>query len=659
MIASIDVGASLTKAAVLAEPGSPPAAVLVEGVPEWPTVLVLKRDRSLETGVAARNRGAGRTFRDRYHTGLKQMINRAGALDPLHREIHFGSGDTQPLVRGVATVLAHALKTIRGLHGDVDHLVLTHPVLWTDREKAVLAEAAVAAGCPDVGLVTEAEAAGARAAERQSGLDAFAVLDFGASTFDFAALRASGGDAPRPLCQAGRLIGGDDFDAAVLAIVRDRAGERERRVLNELAARDPELLRAEAELVKRALSDGEEAHFAVQGLDIVVEQDDFIDAIEPLVLTCTTVVSEALAALGPRAPGTIVLSGGTARVPSVREEVRRLAHTCGAELVDLTGTAEGGPVVLGALRCARPGAGRLPSAARPFTLAPAGHRAGGEPRDVAGTRGGVLELSEDGRVRVGAGPSGLPGRPLPPIRRVRSALLSDHVALASDSPAFIVGEIDPQGSFREDLVLGRLAATPARPDGTTAMAFEGSLLAWTQQDGEGVLHDLGTGRWRRLDPGGPVRSLAFCGGTRLAARLPGKVVLLDVATLDTVTVLGLPEDAALAVDPRRPVLYTAHDGELVGRREEGGELEPVWARPLPAGGPLAWTATGTEDAVIAYDRHDAVYRAVEVRTGEQIALRDAIAMARPSALYPSSEPGVVYARAGGSLHRLRLHGAPA
>ncbi|SNS00939.1 hypothetical protein [Actinomadura mexicana] len=82
MIASIDVGASLTKAAVITEPGAPPAAVRVEGVPEWPTVLVLKRDRSLETGVAARNRGAGRTFRDRYHTGLKQMINRAGALDP-------------------------------------------------------------------------------------------------------------------------------------------------------------------------------------------------------------------------------------------------------------------------------------------------------------------------------------------------------------------------------------------------------------------------------------------------------------------------------------------------------------------------------------------------------------------------------------------------
>ncbi|MEU0687393.1 Hsp70 family protein [Streptomyces uncialis] len=665
MIVSVDVGASTTKAAVLAEGGPDAVTVRSQGLPEWPTALMLGRDGTLITGTAAANLRDAAPYKGRYLRDLKQQINLAARTEPLHREVHFPSGDTQPLVRGVAAVLAHTLRAVTEQYGDPARLVLTHPVLWTDTEQVVLTEAATAAGHPSARLVSEAEAVGLHAVRRLTGDGPFAVLDFGASTFDFALLDRRGDGPPEVVYETGRLIGGDDFDTRVLQLVRDSATADERRVIDELASTRPELLRQEAEEVKRALTVRHEAGFGVWDLDIEVHRADFTDAIDPLVTTCVAAAAEALSALDGTRPRAIVLSGGAARVPQVREHVAGLAASLGAELVDLVDGVDGSPVALGATRApARSRTGRTPRPARPFTVDPTGVELGHPEAPVVGVLGGVLELRPEREVRgwpgTGLGDAGQGGAigtdgPTMPVSRIAGDPASTRVVLASPSPAFLVTTVDGTGDLGRSVVFGRLATARGVPGSTvSALACRGLLVAWVETDGRGTIVDTLSWHWRTFPLPELVSELSFTDKPWLIARLPDRLLLFDVLTLRRRAELDLPDSAALAVEPRHGTVCVAYEDEVVAYRTGTGSFEVRWRRPLRSRGAIAFTHTGDEAAVVAFDTTARVYRALHADTGDQLGLRDAIGLDRPDALHPSPDRGVVYARAGTGLDRLRL-----
>ncbi|MCX4658782.1 Hsp70 family protein [Streptomyces uncialis] len=663
MIVSVDVGASTTKSAVLAEGTADAVTVRLQGLPEWPTALMLGRDGTLITGTAAANLRDAAPYKGRYLWGLKQQINLAARTEPLHREVHFPSGDTQPLVRGVAAVLTHTLRAVTEQYGAPTRLVLTHPVLWTDAEQVVLTEAATAAGHPSAGLVSEAEAVGLHAVRRLPGDGPFAVLDFGASTFDFALLDRRGDGSPEVVYETGRLIGGDDFDTRVLQLVRDSATAEERRVLDELTATRPELLRQEAEEVKRALTVRDEAGFGVWDLDIEVQRADFADAIDPLVTTCVAAAREALSALDGTRPRAIVLSGGAARVPQVREHVAGLAASLGAELIDLVDGVDGSPVALGATRApARSRTGRAPRPARPFTVDPAVLELGHPDTSVVGVLGGVLALRPERELRGwqlpaygDAAQGGAPDGPTMPVSRIAGDPASTRVVLASPSPAFLVTTVDGTGGLGRSVVFGRLATARGAAGSTvSALACRGLLIAWVETDGRGTIVDTLSWHWRTFPLPELVNELSFTDKPWLIARLPDRLLLFDVLTLRRRAELGLPDSAALAVEPRHGTVCVAYEDEVVAYRTGTGCFEVRWRRPLRSHGAIAFTHTGDEAAVVVFDSTAQVYRALHADTGDQLGLRDAIGLDRPEALHPSPDRGVVYARAGAGLDRLRL-----
>ncbi|MFI6528892.1 Hsp70 family protein [Streptomyces uncialis] len=663
MIVSVDVGASTTKSAVLAEGTADAVTVRLQGLPEWPTALMLGRDGTLITGTAAANLRDAAPYKGRYLWGLKQQINLAARTEPLHREVHFPSGDTQPLVRGVAAVLTHTLRAVTEQYGAPTRLVLTHPVLWTEAEQVVLTEAATAAGHPSAGLVSEAEAVGLHAVRRLPGDGPFAVLDFGASTFDFALLDRRGDGSPEVVYETGRLIGGDDFDTRVLQLVRDSATAEERRVLDELAATRPELLRQEAEEVKRALTVRDEAGFGVWDLDIEVQRADFADAIDPLVTTCVAAAREALSALDGTRPRAIVLSGGAARVPQVREHVAGLAASLGAELIDLVDGVDGSPVALGATRApARSRTGRAPRPARPFTVDPAVLELGHPDTSVVGVLGGVLALRPERELRGwqlpaygDAAQGGAPDGPTMPVSRIAGDPASTRVVLASPSPAFLVTTVDGTGGLGRSVVFGRLATARGAAGSTvSALACRGLLIAWVETDGRGTIVDTLSWHWRTFPLPELVNELSFTDKPWLIARLPDRLLLFDVLTLRRRAELDLPDSAALAVEPRHGTVCVAYEDEVVAYRTGTGCFEVRWRRPLRSHGAIAFTHTGDEAAVVVFDSTAQVYRALHADTGDQLGLRDAIGLDRPEALHPSPDRGVVYARAGAGLDRLRL-----
>ncbi|MFE3476295.1 Hsp70 family protein [Streptomyces bacillaris] len=682
MLLSIDIGASLTKAAVLPDGADAAVAVREVGRAEWPTGLLLHPDGSMTTGQQAVNFRKAHRFRGRYRTGLKQQVNLVGGVEPVHREVLFPSGESRPLVRGFATVIGHVLGIVREAYGEPRHVVLSHPVMWSEQQRAVLAEAAGVAGCPSSLLVGEAAAVGMFAARRcaeQLGDRTFAVFDLGASTFDFALLRAAPGRLPRVLYSAGRHIGGDDFDVRVLDVVRESADAATLRLLDKLALDDPELLKSEAEILKRRLSTHDQATLAAtdDASRVTIYREDFADAVEDLVLACVATARSVIMSFPRDLPHALVLSGGAARSPVVREQVEGLVHavsrlrkdggdrTAEVELVDLTEDVEGSPVALGVHRRMR-GAGKPPRPARPFTLTSSAVVLGDVASEVAALPGGVLERGPDQRVRVlrsrtteSDGVLQRAHEDRPPVTRVAADVTTGRVVLAYPSPSFACTTTEAVGGLRLGSVLGSLAALPTRPEGTvTALARRGALFAWSQTGGRGcTLVEDGVPGWRPLPLREPVRELAFADDRTLLARVAGRVVHLDVRTGRRTGVTPLPDAVPLVVGPAG-LCCTPHESELVGWAVCAEGLRLLWRRDLRTGGAVAVIGEAGGCLVVAYDADAEVYRALDGESGRQVALRDVCGLPAPEALLPGVEPGVVYARrrtdAGAVLDRLHL-----
>ncbi|MFD4240509.1 Hsp70 family protein [Streptomyces sp. NPDC058525] len=664
MILAVDIGASSAKAALWRR--KDPAALDIDGESQWSTTLFLDRGRGMLTGVAPENLAGAPRYRGRYLVGVKQQVNKPDpATEPLYRELRFPAGGTEPLVRGIGVILAHALTAVPKRFGRPDRLVLSHPVVWTDTEKAVLVEAAAAAlpGVP-VALVSEAEAVGLHMASRLPAGGSYAVLDFGASSFDFAVLRHQEQGPARVVYDGGRLIGGDDFDACLLNLVRESADAGELRELTEIATTEPELLRAEAEQVKKALSESDEAVFAVRSLEIVVDRGEFEAAIAPLVLTCRTLVEEALSLLHADPPHTFALTGGAARVPLVRAQMAELAAGAEAKVIDAQQETPGSLVALGALRIPVDAPAPRVRAARPFTLAPEVMKAPAARTPLTAVRGGLAFLGPDAGLQVWRDDGTGTMSPVAQRRKVPGsvAMTADGtgrgLVLASPSPAFTLMELNTRGEDTAATVFGHLAATPSRSEGrVTALAHWSPLLAWCVDGGpDGSLVDVSADHWRPLHFDEPVAELTFAGPGMLLARTATGLFLLDTHSLRRPAFLPLSEPFSVAVEPSSATAAVSAAGTVSGYALRPDGFERLWHRPLKDGGPVACTAPGGQPVVIVFDTHDGVYRALAADTGRQLALRDTATSTGPHRMYPSPDAGVVYARTPGFVHRLRLEG---
>ena len=359
MIAAIDFGASTTKTAVLRSYGGQAELVQVGGSMEFPSAIYLAEDGTVEVG----ERAVALQGRDplRFDASLKQRINHRTPVNAMQRVVRLGSDDSLPLLDAVTAIVRHALSAAVDLLGSApERLVLTHPAAWRKAERAVLAAAARAAGFagkPEFASEPES-AAHYHLADNKSLRKPVAVFDLGASTFDAAVLADDDGRLV-PRFQEGRLIGGDDFDTAILDLVAKRLPAADGARFGQLRVSDRWVydLADEARELKERLSTEEEAYFAFDDLeDVLITRADFDDAIRASVEGCVAVLDDAIDALPSTSRlGSVVLSGGSARVPLVRELVRDLAGRHAAAI--LTAQDKVGPghvVALGAVRIPQP-----------------------------------------------------------------------------------------------------------------------------------------------------------------------------------------------------------------------------------------------------------------------------------------------------------------
>lgn len=614
MIGCIDFGASRTKVAHRQLDTDTVELVSFGKFSQFPTAVFLRPDGSLLVGHEADSyRGRNPS---RYFGWLKQQVHRADGVAPIKRTIRQGPDISLRLLDGVAVVLKYAYAAlVEAIGAQPAALVLTHPAEWQRGDLELLRRAGERAGIQcRIELAAEPVAAAMhhlwRGALPVGAEDAaLAVFDLGASTFDAAVLDRAGRATGAPRFCRGLLVGGDDFDAAVLDLVAT--------MLPGHARQDYERLRTEAAYemwtvardVKERLSAQDETVFAFDELpDVVLYRSDFEDTIEPLVESCVSLLRQGIDAL-PAATkvGAVALSGGSARIPLVQALVGDLARDIGAELVAGDSTQETDwehSVVLGAVHLTTPvrgqlrSAGQLPTERQVAVVGP-DHLA-----SLAPTGTPPLRLTD----RAGADHgSATPGR-----------LLTSKCVLATDPGAGRIltgtdtglvqewstngsGTLDPQGYLGADF---RWLATFSGWS-VTSVAIRGDRAACARENQPGAVFRRNARRWRQ------VTALGHHSGTSALAFLdsPERVLQFTSSHLH----LNRLDDArettsfdhagatAVAVLPKPAMVFLSRPDELEALRVKARTVTSLWRLPL-GGGPIECALFRRRPVLVAFSK---------------------------------------------------------
>jgi molecular chaperone DnaK len=316
----VDIGTTYTAAALWRE-GRVQTVPLGNRSNAVPSVLFLREDGGFLVGEAASRRG---------------IIT----PDRQAREFKRRMGDDVPILIGGRGFTAHQLtgEVLRWVLGRVaevqgglpQHVVLTHPAAWGEYRKNLLAQAAMMAGLPEVGLLPEPVAAATWYAsqERIEPGSLIGIYDFGGGTFDASVVRkTSTGVEIHGEAGGDDSIGGIDFDHALFRHVSGQAGAD----VSQLDFTDPVVSSAMAQLfsavveAKEALSADTEVVIPVVlpgvSRQVLITRAEFEDLIRQRVLGTVGVFGQVVrrAGIDPSKLHGVLLVGGSSRIPLVRQ----------------------------------------------------------------------------------------------------------------------------------------------------------------------------------------------------------------------------------------------------------------------------------------------------------------------------------------------------
>ncbi|WP_051274395.1 Hsp70 family protein [Cellulomonas sp. URHD0024] len=316
----IDVGTAYTAAAVWRD-GRASTVPLSDRTDTVPSAVLLRADGALLVGDAAVRRGVLEP--ERLARGFKRRMG-----DPTG--LLLGEEAMAPEVL-TGTLIRWVVETVAAREGGPpEHVTLTCPAQWGDLRRDLLVSAAAEAGLTGVGLLAEPVAAAVHyASQRRVAPGALvAVYDFGGGTFDSAVVLKTGdGYELRGDPDGDEHIGGEDVDQAVMNHVASALG----RAWSLLDVEDPAVrqglasVRESAVLAKETLSHDVEATVPVilPGLtrDVRITRGELERAIRIDVLRTVDVLARTIesAGLTPRDLDSVLLTGGSSRIPLVSE----------------------------------------------------------------------------------------------------------------------------------------------------------------------------------------------------------------------------------------------------------------------------------------------------------------------------------------------------
>ena len=323
----VDLGTTYTAAAVRRD-GRIDVVPLGTRRPEIPSLVYVQPDGAVLVGEAAERRGGtdpGRLARE-----FKRRVG-----DPVAVLVGGRPYSAQALMARLLEQVLHTVATQQG--GPPDAVTVTHPANWGPFKRDLLDQAVRMAGLAGVRMCSEPEAAAIAyaAGERVGAGEVIAVYDLGGGTFDAAVLRKTedGFELLGPP-EGIEHLGGIDFDEAVFGHVMAALGDAATRLDpdDEVVTAALARLRRDCVEAKEALSDDTETHIpvALPGLHMRVRlnRSELEGMIAPALADTIAATQRALRAAGvnPIDVRTILLTGGSSRIPLVRQMISAELH---------------------------------------------------------------------------------------------------------------------------------------------------------------------------------------------------------------------------------------------------------------------------------------------------------------------------------------------
>ncbi|MGV3512125.1 MAG: Hsp70 family protein [Novosphingobium sp.] len=208
--------------------------------------------------------------------------------------------------------------------------VITVPAYFNDRQRKATRRAGELAGLTVRRLINEPTAAAlAFGLQDKAEREPFLVFDLGGGTFDVSIVEMFEGIVEVRASAGDNRLGGDDFNTALATAVRGRL-DPDGLLAKLEEPRAQALLLQAAERAKRALSEGQEAEFAVtvedQRLSTTITTSEFETQAEGLIRRLRDPVVRALrdSQIDAASLSEVVLVGGATRMPVVRKAITRL-----------------------------------------------------------------------------------------------------------------------------------------------------------------------------------------------------------------------------------------------------------------------------------------------------------------------------------------------
>lgn len=221
----------------------------------------------------------------------------------------------------IRSLVARARET---LGGDIDGVVITVPAYFDDAQRQATRDAARLAGVNVYRLLNEPTAA-AVAYGLDSGAEGIiAVYDLGGGTFDISLLRLNKGVFEVLSTGGDSALGGDDFDSRIANWIIERAGFK-----GQISHSQFRGLMVHARAIKEALSSADVVQVSValeelrfKGELTRTEFEGLVaDLVANSIKACRRAIRDAGIAIDDVL--SVVLVGGSTRVPLVKQEVAR------------------------------------------------------------------------------------------------------------------------------------------------------------------------------------------------------------------------------------------------------------------------------------------------------------------------------------------------